>query len=89
MPVKRFWFYNRQVDRIAAEESLRFIDLLAAVTSKEAYGERVKALEKQMGEIYVLVPEETTLEVNSGLDPEFQVDKLKALQMKIRDQNSR
>lgn len=83
MPVKRFWFYNKQVDRLAAEEDLRMINLLASVTSGEAYGKAIDNLRKQMGEIHVIVPVARTFNADE-IDPEFERDKLRALKMKIR-----
>lgn len=82
MPVKRFWFYNRQVDRLAAEEDLRMINLLVAVTSSEAYGKAVEGLRKSMGEIYVAMPVHHTMTVNGDdgeMDPEFDRSALLAL----------
>lgn len=82
MPIKRFWFYNKQVDRVRAEEDLRMISLLAAATSGEAYEKAIEGLEKQLGKIVVMVPVATTLEVN-GLDAEYERAKLLALKASI------
>jgi hypothetical protein len=83
MPIKRFWFYHKQVDRLAAEEDLRMLNLLAAVTSSEAYGNTVEKLRRSMGEIYVMMPVQNTLVVVDGkveeLDPEYDRGALLAL----------
>lgn len=82
MPAKRFWFYNKQVDRLAAEEDLRMINLLASVTSGDAYGKATENLRKQMGEIVVLVPVSSTLIIDDGKrDPQF--DRAAFLALKV------
>jgi hypothetical protein len=88
MPIKRFWFYNKQVERMAAEEDLRMIELLAAVTSSEAYGKKLEDLRNIKGEIYVLMPETPTLVLdgNDEMDPEFDRAAFHALKAKIAAQ---
>lgn len=85
MPLKRFWFYSRQVDRLAAEESLRMLNLLASATSGEAYSQTVEKLQQQMGQIYVSQPTAQSLAVvdENGLDPEFDKASLLALKAKL------
>lgn len=82
MPVKRFWFYNKQVDRLAAEESLRHVEIMAAVTSSETYSALLSKLQRQMGEIYVAAPGTNSLDTQSldgELDPEFDREGLRRL----------
>lgn len=82
MPIKRFWFYNKQADRVRAEEDLRMINLLASVTSKDAYESALNGLYRQMGEIIVKAPGSEMLDVD-GPDPEYERDKLLALKASL------
>lgn len=82
MPIKRFWFYNKQVDRLAAEADLRMINLLASVTSGEAYGKAVENLRQQMGQISVVVPVVRSFNADER-DPTFERDKLRALKQSL------
>lgn len=83
MPVKRFWFYNKQVDRLAAEDDLRTLHLLGSATSNDAYKKAHEGLRKQMGEIFVIAPEASTLVINTETtnepDPAFNRAGLHAL----------
>lgn len=50
LPVRTFWFLNEQIDRIAAEEALRGIDLaLAGNMNAEGLKELMQRLKRQMG----------------------------------------
>lgn len=84
-PIKRFWFYNKMVDRVRAEEDLRLVHLLASATSGEAYGKAIEGLERQMGEIVVLMPVSNTFDVD-GPDPEYERGKLLNLKAKLARQ---
>lgn len=86
LPVKQFWFISNMVDRLRAEKDLRQIQLLASVTTKEAYTEAFKSLNNQAGQVYVFekeIPKEIRIDPATGLDPEFDREGLRALKMKI------
>lgn len=87
MSIRRFWFYNKQVDRLEAEQNLRTIYLLGSVTSQEGFEKQVESLHTQMGEIFVYAPTTTTYVVdenNDELDPEFDRAGLEALRARIK-----
>lgn len=83
MPIKVFWYLNKQVDRLRAEEELRQASILAAITSQEGYEKALENLRGQLGEIAVFEPSVTTLNLDAatdeGLDPEFDRAGLMAL----------
>ncbi len=54
MPLKRFWFLSRSVDRIAAEQDLRLLSIGASVQSGESYKDMVTGLHKQMGKVVIM-----------------------------------
>lgn len=87
LSIKRFWFLANQIERLRAEKDLRQIQLLASVGSTEAYKTARDYLKDQMGEIYVLEadapPTEIRIDPETGLDPEFDREGLRALKMKI------
>jgi hypothetical protein len=94
MPVKRFWFYTKQVDRLAADEDLRMLSLLGAVTSSEGYKQRFDYLTKAVGEISVLMPEDPVFNLDedgqpvdtSEMDPEFDRAAFHAFKEKLASQ---
>lgn len=49
MPLKTFWLYSKNIDRILSEVDLRQLQLVASATSSEAYGQMQERLRKQMG----------------------------------------
>lgn len=80
--IKVFWFMNRQVDRLQAEDDLRQLHLLGAATNQEGYSKAIEQFRKTMGEIVVFGPSEKTLEIlidPEVPDPSFERDKLHAL----------
>lgn len=87
MPIKRFWFYHRQVDRIRAEEDLRRLHLLAGVTSQEGVKQLQERLDEALGQIMVYQPVIQALDVNSSNasepDPGFDRGKLEGLRASI------
>lgn len=86
LTVKRFWFVSNMIDRLRAEKDLRQIQLMASVGAKEAYEKAFSALNDQAGQVYVLekeVPTEIRIDPDTGLDPEFDREGLRALKMKI------
>lgn len=51
MPLKTFWLYSKNIDRILSEVDLRQLQLVASATSSEAYGSMQANLRKQLGMI--------------------------------------
>ncbi|UIN38286.1 hypothetical protein [Methylobacterium oryzae] len=49
LPLKTFWLYSKNIDRILSEVDLRQLQLVASATSSEAYGSMQDRLRKQMG----------------------------------------
>lgn len=77
---------SNQVDRLRSERDLRQIQLLASVGSAEAYKHASEYLQGQTGKVYVWemkAPTEIVVDPNTGLDPEFDREGLRALKMKI------
>lgn len=56
MPLKTFWLYSKNFDRILSEVDLRQLQLMASATSGEAYGRMQESLQKQVGQIVKLTP---------------------------------
>ncbi len=88
LSIKRFWFIANMIERLRAEKDLRQIQLLASVGSPEAYKAARAFLQEQAGQIYVLegpsAPVEIKIDPQTGLDPEFDREGLRALKMKIQ-----
>jgi hypothetical protein len=57
MPLKTFWLYSKNIDRLLSEIDLRQLQLMASATSGEAYGRMQENLHKQLGVIVKLSPE--------------------------------
>lgn len=51
LPLKTFWLYSKNIDRILSEVDLRQLQLVASATSSEAYGSMQANLRKQIGMI--------------------------------------
>ena len=51
MPLKTFWCFSKNVDRHRAELDLRLLDVMASVTSSEAYGALQGRLQRHLGKI--------------------------------------
>lgn len=51
LPLKTFWLYSKNIDRILSEVDLRQLQLVASATSSEAYGSMQENLRKQLGMI--------------------------------------
>jgi len=51
LPLKTFWLYSKNIDRILSEVDLRQLQLVASATSSEAYGSMQESLRKQLGMI--------------------------------------
>lgn len=84
LSIKRFWFLNRSIDRLRAEEDLRRIQLLASVGSSEAYKSATEHLDAQMGTIAVMEDKRTELVLDdNGQDPEFDRAGLQKLKMML------
>lgn len=86
LPLRRFWFVSNMIDRLRAEKDLRQLQLLASVGTKEAYTQTVKTLTEWAGTVYVFekeLPTVVRIDPETGLDPEFDREGLRALKMKI------
>jgi len=93
LSLKRFWFLSNQIDRLRAKKDLRQLQLLASVTSVESYKAATEFLEKQVGQVYVWkpknVPPVIQIDPETGLDPEFDREGLRALKRKLAAQARR
>lgn len=49
LPLRTFWLYSKNIDRLAAERDLRLMQVMAAAQSPESYGRTQEALRQQMG----------------------------------------
>ncbi|NIH77429.1 tetrahydromethanopterin S-methyltransferase subunit G [Ochrobactrum sp. P20RRXII] len=77
-----FWLHNRTIDRLRAEEDLRQIQVLAAVTSKDSYDSVVERLTKFLGrtvEFDEADKYELVIDPKTGRDVTFDHEGLKAL----------
>lgn len=86
MPYRRFVFMNRCIDRIGAEQDIRTLRVLAAVTSSETYVSELEALEKRVGEIVTFkraLVTATTLEIET-IDPAFDREGLDELRSMLK-----
>lgn len=87
LSLKRFWFLVSQIDRLKAEDDLRQLQLLVSVGSVDAYKQALEHLKTEMGEVYVWqpknVPAEIRIDPDTGLDPEFDREGLRALKRKL------
>lgn len=59
MPLKTFWLYSKNIDRILSEVDLRQLQLVASATSSEAYGSMQANLRKQIGMIVKVKAQDT------------------------------
>lgn len=57
MPLKTFWCFSKNIDRLQAELDLRLLQVMAAATSGEAYGSLQERLTKQLGVIVKHAPD--------------------------------
>lgn len=72
MPMRRFWFLNRQIDRIQAEQDLRHVQAVSASVSQDGYKKVFDTLQKTLGEIVVFEPSVNMLNLDDNApDPEF------------------
>lgn len=73
MPLRHFWFLNKQIDRLNAEDDMRQLNLIVATNSSEGIQQIQELLNKQIGTVAkferkVLSAED--IDPNE-LDPEF------------------
>jgi hypothetical protein len=50
LPLKTFWAFNRQLDRLRAEEEQRLLQVMACAQSAESVTRMQKQLQDQIGE---------------------------------------
>jgi hypothetical protein len=78
-----FWFLLNQVDRLRAEECLMQMQIAAAVGSQKSFETTLTSLQGQIGQIFVWdqaeVPAVLRVDPDTGLDPEFDREALRAL----------
>lgn len=51
LPIRTFWLFSKNVDRLSAERDLRLMQVMASAQSAEAYGKTYDLLERQMGQV--------------------------------------
>lgn len=85
LEIRRFWFLANQIERLRAELDLERLQILASVGSAEAYKKATEHLKKTIGQIIVFEPTgyEAVRKVETGLDPEFDREGLRALKARI------
>lgn len=86
LTVKRFWFLVNQIDRLEANDRLRQLEMLASATAPEAYKAARESYQKTVGQVFVwkpVAPTEIKVDPNTGLDPEFDREGLRALKAKL------
>lgn len=54
MPLVTFWSYNRQINRLRAEQDQRLMRVMTAVNSPEGYEALAKTLEEEIGRATVV-----------------------------------
>ena len=82
LPLKRFWFLVNQIDRLRAEENLRQLQLLGSTGDGEALKLANESLVDELGQVFVwedTSPKEVRIAPDTGLDPEFDREGLRAL----------
>jgi hypothetical protein len=85
MPIKRFWFYNKNVDRILADRDMRMLNLMAYSHSGEGIQKVSAELLRERGEIFIYQPVIQQLDLDEdAVDPEFDRAGLEALRARIR-----
>jgi len=85
MPLKRFWFYNKNINRIWAERDLRMLKLMAHSHSGESITSMSEELVSERGEIHIYQPVIRQLDLtDDSLDPEFDRAGLEALKASTR-----
>lgn len=66
LPVRTFWLYSKNIDRISAERDLRLMQVMAGAQSAEAYGKTYDRLQEQMGSVVkmntALIAQEETID---------------------------
>lgn len=53
MPAARFWMLHRNIDRVAAEESIRMLTMGASAQSGEGFKASMDDLRDQMGDVVI------------------------------------
>lgn len=82
LPVRKFWFYHRQISRLRAEEDRRMLGVLGSAQSSDYYQKLAKQLDEEIGEIYVFEPTVKTMVVtqdDNQMDPEYDRAGVRAL----------
>ncbi|AMB48260.1 hypothetical protein [Methylobacterium sp. AMS5] len=51
LPLRTFWLYSKNIDRLSAERDLRLLQVMAAAQSPEAYSKTFDKLQQQMGTV--------------------------------------
>lgn len=62
MPASRFWAMHKNIDRVAAEESVRDLNIAASSQSGEGFKEMITSLREQMGDVAKFKTEFSTSE---------------------------
>lgn len=86
LPIRRFWFLSNQVERLRAEKDQRRLQLLASVTTQDGFKAANDQLKDEIGTVYVWTPKvdtEIRIDPNTGLDPEFDKEGLRALKARL------
>lgn len=66
LPIKTFWFLNRQIDRLQAEDDLRTLHLHASVGSKEGVETIHAQLQETYGQIFIEAPAASVMVVTDA-----------------------
>lgn len=84
LKIKWFWYLNRQIDRLRAEDDIRHLRLLASVGSEEAYKQTYDGLNTSLGQISVIDEERRSINLDeNGQDPAFDRTGLQKLRQKF------
>lgn len=85
MPLKFFWLYVKNIERLEADEDLRQLALLYYCQTGEGVQELHERLTTLRGQIQIYQPKVQQLDLDDdSLDPEFDKAGLEALRASIR-----
>jgi hypothetical protein len=85
LSMRRFWYLNKQVDRLRAEEALWQMRILASVTTPESFEKESERFSSAVGEIAVFAPvtQHLVMDDPNAPDPEFDRAAFESLRQKL------
>lgn len=71
LTLRRFWFLCNKIERIRSEELLMQLQIIGSATSQESFTATFDRLQERIGQIIVMAPDSSELDMDQEFDPEF------------------